>query len=82
MAFDTDRAENVLDDIKFGQVFNSQKGIKEAIISYLKQGKQPIDLSKLKTKSESTSTAHFGEEIVGLYQAATGTHSNKEVNDD
>lgn len=82
VVFDTDYTENVFDDIEFGQVFNSQKEMKEAIISYLKQGKQPINPSKLKTKLENISAAHFGKEVIGFYQAAIDTHSNKEVNDD
>lgn len=80
--FDTDYTENVFDDVEFGQVFNSQREMKEAIISYLKQGKQAINPTKLKTKLENISATHFGKEVVDFYKAAIDAYSNKEVNDD
>lgn len=83
VVYDTDYTENIFDTPVLGKTFTTQQEMCEEILSYLHEGKQEIPQDLLKTKLESISADHFGEEMHSYYQEVIKNYKkNKEDLDD
>jgi 1,2-diacylglycerol 3-alpha-glucosyltransferase len=68
VVYDTDYTESVFDQEQLGRVFQTKSEMLAAILSYLKQGSQPIPQALLQMKLKELSAENFAAKVMDFYR--------------